>query len=147
MSWIRHSNWCFHCSDSREDIWLRTVPQCLKGPLGHEDTVTITCNTRYKGGVKWFKIDQESGDAVEVVTESTHLSRDYNVNGIYEKNLTLILTNVTRKRDSGTYVCWKSNGRDNARNVSIQILVQGKCSAATRPGNYTHPARSIKSVS
>ena len=107
-------------ADFQQDVFVETIPSCIRGPLDITDSIDIICHVLHYGDVKWFKLDQEiTGSRVK----ETPSKRDRT--GHWGRNITLMLHNVTRS-DAGAYVCSKSNGYNKTANVTVFIDVTGK---------------------
>ena len=102
-------------------VYVETIPSCSRGPLDITDSIDIICHGRHYGGIKWFKLDQEITDSRVIKSSSVQDKR----RGTWERNITLMLHNVTRS-DAGAYVCSKSNGYNTTKNVTFFIDVTGK---------------------
>ena len=102
-------------------VYVETIPSCSRGPLDITDSIDIICRGRHYGHIKWFKSDQEITGSRVKKSPSTRNDRT----GTWERNITLMLHNVTRS-DAGAYVCSKSNGYNTTKNVTVFIDVTGK---------------------
>ena len=108
-------------ADFQQKVFVETIPSCSHGPLDITDSIDIICHGRHYGDAKWFKLDQEiKGSRVK----KSPSKRDQRT-GHWERNITLMLHNVTRS-DAGVYVCSKSNGYNKTANVTVFIDVMGK---------------------
>ena len=111
-------------ADFVKNVFVETVPACLRGPLHIHDSISITCHAYHYGDLKWYKIDKSSRVPKEITDSRVTTKQRTTRHGHYEKNSTLVIQSVT-KGDEGTYVCWKSNGFNATRNVTIFIDVSG----------------------
>ena len=102
-------------------MWVQK-PKCVKWPLDHMDNIQLTCFTRHRGPVKWFKIDEQSGKALEITDKIVWKDYGDQYGQIITKTLKL---NALTQQDSGKYVCWKSNGYNKTRNHTVEIFVKG----------------------
>ena len=85
----------------------------------------------------WYKIDKSSNvrkaisDSDPRLTDNKSMTR----HGHWNKSKTLTLDNVT-KNDEGAYVCWKSNGHNITKNITIYIDVAGKSFHFSSRGSF-----------
>lgn len=111
-------------ADFQKDVFVEILPSCSRGPLDVHDSINITCHTYHFGEVKWYKIETSSKLPKEI-TDKVTTNQNRVRFGHWEKNSTLTLRAVTQN-DAGAYVCWKSNGFNATRNVTVFIDVAGK---------------------
>lgn len=116
----------FSMVDFQQNVFVETIPSCLRGPLDITDSIKINCHVFHFGPVKWFKVDASSKVAQEITDSRVKEHNEIRTKtGHLEKNSTLTLSNITRS-DAGAYVCWKHNGYNKTDNVTVFIDVAGK---------------------
>ena len=112
-------------ADFQNKVSVQFLPKCSPGPLAIHDSISIICHAYHFGDMGWYKIDKSSNEAISDsdprLTGGTGITR----HGHWNKSKTLTLDNVT-KNDEGAYVCWKSNGYNITKNITIYIDVAGK---------------------
>ena len=114
-------------SDFLNYAFVQFLPVCSPGPLAIHDSISIICHARHFGDMGWYKINKSSNvrkaisDSDPRLTDNKSMTR----HGHWNKSKTLTLDNVT-KNDEGAYVCWKSNGYNITKNITIYIDVAGK---------------------
>ena len=106
---------------------MQFSPKCSPGPLAIHDSISIICHARHFGDMGWYKIDKSSNVRKAINDSDPRLTSDQKMTGHdrRNKNKMLTLDNVT-KNDEGAYVCWKSNGYNITKNITIYIDVAGK---------------------
>ena len=112
-------------ADFSETIYVETRPSCPRGPLDIHDSFNITCRAFHYGAQKWYKIDPSTNVAKELKQPMVKIKQNTTRHGHLDRNMTLTLRDVT-KRDTGVYVCSKSNGKDATINITFFIDVLGK---------------------
>ena len=73
----------------------------------------------------WYKIDKSSNVRKAINVSRLTYGREWTKYGYWNVSKTLTLNDVT-KNDEGSYVCWKSNGRNITKNITVYIDVAGK---------------------
>ena len=113
-------------ADFQNNVSVQFSPKCSPGPLAIHDSISIICHAYYFGDMGWYKIDKSS-NVRKAISDSdprrTH--QMWLISDRWKKSKTLTLDNVT-KNDEGAYVCWKSNGYNITKNITIYIDVAGK---------------------
>ena len=112
-------------ADFENNVFVEFLPKCSPGPLAIHDSISIICHAYHFGDMGWYKIDRSSN--VRKAISDSRLTYDPKItrHGHWNKSNTLTLDNVT-KNDEGAYVCWKSNGYNITKNITIYIDVAGK---------------------
>ena len=79
------------------------------------------------GAMGWYKIDKFSNVLKAIRDSDPRLTYDktFTRDGRWNHSSTLTLDDVT-KNDEGAYVCWKSNGYNITKNITVYIDVAGK---------------------
>ena len=114
-------------ADFQNNVFVQFSPKCSPGPLAIHDSISIICHARHFGDMGWYKIDKSSNVRKAISDSDPRLTYDERMtrHGHWNKSKTLTLDNVT-KNDEGAYVCWKSNGYNITKNITIYIDVAGK---------------------
>ena len=114
-------------ADFQNNVSVQFLPKCSPGPLAIHDSISIICHARHHGDMGWYKIDKSSNVRKAISDSDPRLSSDRKQtrHGHWNVSKTLTLDNVT-KNDEGAYVCWKSNGYNITKNITIYIDVAGK---------------------
>ena len=126
-------------ADFQNNVSVQFSPKCSPGPLAiHSisiidsiiesiDSISIICHAYHFGDMGWYKIDKSSNVRKAISDSDPRLKHDlkWTIYGHWNKSKTLTLDNVT-KNDEGAYVCWKSNGYNITKNITIYIDVAGK---------------------
>ena len=114
-------------ADFQNNVSVQFSPKCSPGPLAIHDSISIICHAYYFGDMGWYKIDKSSNVRKAISDSDPRLKHDqkWTIYGHWNKSKTLTLDNVT-KNDEGAYVCWKSNGYNITKNITIYIDVAGK---------------------
>ena len=115
-------------TDFKREIFVETLPRCSRGPLDVGNSINITCHSYHYGRIDWYKIDPSTNEAKKITDKAKREeNQTYSRHGLLEKNLTLILRDVTIS-DAGSYICSKSNGLKNeTKNVTVFIEISGMC--------------------
>lgn len=108
-------------ADFENNVFVQFSPKCSPGPLAIHDSISIICQAYHFGDMGWYKIDKSSNEAISDSDPRQGMTR----HGHWNKSKTLTLDNVT-KNDEGAYVCWKSNGYNITKNITVYIDVAGK---------------------
>ena len=114
-------------ADFQNNVFVQILPVCSPGPLAIHDSISIICHAYHFGGMGWYKIDKSSNVRKAISDSDPRLTYDKGItrHGHWNQSKTLTLDNVT-KNDEGAYVCWKSNGHNITKNITIYIDVAGK---------------------
>ena len=114
-------------ADFENNVFVQFLPKCSPGPLAIHDSISIICHAYGFGPMGWYKIDKSSNVREAISDSDPRLTSDQKItgHGRGNKTKTLTLDNVT-KNDEGAYVCWKSNGHNITKNITIYIDVAGK---------------------
>ena len=114
-------------ADFQNNVFVQFLPVCSPGPLAIHDSISIICHAYHFGDMGWYKIDKSSNVRKAISDSDPRLTYDetFDIYGYWNKSKTLILDNVT-KNDEGAYVCWKSNGYNITKNITVYIDVAGK---------------------
>ena len=114
-------------TDFQNNVFVQFLPVCSPGPLAIHDSISIICHAYHFGDMGWYKIDKSSNVRRSISDSDPRLTPDqkWTIYGRWNKSNTLTLDNVT-KNDEGAYVCWKSNGHNITKNITIYIDVAGK---------------------
>ena len=109
------------------NVFVQFLPVCSPGPLAIHDSISIICHAYHFGDMGWYKIDKSSNVRKAISDSDPRLTykKGMTRHGHWNKSKTLTLHNVT-KNDEGAYVCWKSNGYNITKNITIYIDVAGK---------------------
>ena len=108
-------------ADFQNNVFVQFLPKCSPGPLAIHDSISIICHAYHFGDMGWYKIGKSSNEAISDSDPRQGMTR----HGHWNKSKTLTLDNVT-KNDEGAYVCWKSNGYNITKNITVYIDVAGK---------------------
>ena len=108
-------------ADFQNNVFVQFLPKCSPGPLAIHDSISIICHAYHFGDMGWYKIGKSSNEAISASDPRQGMTR----HGHWNKSKTLTLDNVT-KNDEGAYVCWKSNGYNITKNITVYIDVAGK---------------------
>ena len=114
-------------ADFQNKVSVQFSPKCSPGPLAIHDSISIICHAYHFGDMGWYKIDKSSNVRKAISDSDPRLSSDRKQtrHGHWNVSKTLTLDDVT-KNDEGAYVCWKSNGHNITKNITIYIDVAGK---------------------
>ena len=114
-------------ADFQNNVFVQFSPKCSPGPLAIHDSISIICHARHFGDMGWYKIDKSSNVRKAISDSDPRLTRKgkWTRHGHWNVSKTLTLDSVT-KNDEGAYVCWKSNGHNITKNITIYIDVAGK---------------------
>ena len=115
-------------ADFQNNVFVQILPVCSPGPLAIHDSISIICHAYHFGDMGWYKIDKSSNVRKAISDSDPRLTpgkNEWTIYGRWNKSKTLTLDNVT-KNDEGAYVCWKSNGHNITKNITIYIDVAGK---------------------
>ena len=114
-------------ADFENNVFVQFLPKCSPGPLAIHDSISIICHAYHFGDMGWYKIDKSSNVGKAISDSDPRLKHDqkWTIYGHWNKSKTLTLDNVTKDHE-GAYVCWKSNGHDITKNITIYIDVAGK---------------------
>ena len=115
-------------ADFQNNVSVQFSPKCSPGPLAIHDSISIICHARHHGYMGWYKIDKSSNVRKAISDSDPRLTSDkkeWTKSGHWNRSMTLTLDKVT-KNDEGAYVCWKSNGYNITKNITIYIDVAGK---------------------
>ena len=114
-------------ADFQNNVFVQFSPVCSPGPLAIHDSISIICHAYHFGDMGWYKIDKSSNVRKAISDSDPRLTYDKGMtrHGHWNVSKTLTLDNVT-KNDEGAYVCWKSNGYNITKNITIYIDVAGK---------------------
>ena len=113
-------------ADFQNNVFVQILPVCSPGPLAIHDSISIICHAYHFGPLGWYKIDKSSNVRKAISDSDPRLTHQmWLIYDRWKKSKTLTLDNVT-KNDEGAYVCWKSNGYNITKNITIYIDVAGK---------------------
>ena len=113
-------------ADFQNNVFVQILPVCSPGPLAIHDSISIICHAYHFGDMGWYKIDKSSNVRKAISDSDPRLTHQmWLISDRLKKSKTLTLDNVT-KNDEGAYVCWKSNGYNITKNITIYIDVAGK---------------------
>ena len=114
-------------ADFQNNVFVQILPVCSPGQLAINDSISIICHAYHFGDMGWYKIDKSSNVRKAISDSDPRLTSDnkWTIHGRWNKSKTLTLDSVT-KNDEGAYVCWKSNGHNITKNITIYIDVAGK---------------------
>ena len=114
-------------ADFQNYAFVQFLPVCSPGPLAIHDSISIICHAPHFGDMGWYKIDKSLNVRKAISDSDPRLTSHLKItgHGRWNKNKILTLDNVT-KNDEGAYVCWKSNGHNITKNITIYIDVAGK---------------------
>ena len=114
-------------ADFQNNVFVQILPVCSPGPLAIHDSISIICHAYHFGDMGWYKIDKSSNVRKAISDSDPRLTYLYKWTkyGRWNKSKTLTLDSVT-KNDEGAYVCWKSNGHNITKNITIYIDVAGE---------------------
>ena len=113
-------------ADFQNNVFVQFSPVCSPGPLAIHDSISIICHAYHFGAMGWYKIDKSSNVRKAISGSDPRLTDDKRlISDRQTENMALTLDKVT-KNDEGAYVCWKSNGYNITKNITIYIDVAGK---------------------